>query len=59
MCQPKKYNNSDIYQMKHLDCPLKYIGQTGRIFNIRYKEHIQAIRNNSSNPDYWNHILNN
>jgi hypothetical protein len=23
-----KYNRSGIYQMKCLDCPLKYIGQT-------------------------------
>jgi hypothetical protein len=36
-----------------LDCPLKYIGQTGR-----YKEHMQAIRNNNSNSGYSNHILN-
>jgi chromosome condensin MukBEF complex kleisin-like MukF subunit len=33
----EKYNNSGIYQMKCLDCPLKYTGQTGRTFNIRYK----------------------
>jgi hypothetical protein len=44
--------------MKCLDCPLKYIGQTGRIFHTRYKEHIHAIRNNNSNSGYSNHILN-
>jgi hypothetical protein len=44
--------------MKCLDCPLKYIRQTGRTLNIRYKEHIQAIRNNNSNLGYSNHILN-
>jgi hypothetical protein len=38
--------------------PLRYIGQTERIFKIRYKEHFQAIRNNSSNSGYSNHILN-
>jgi hypothetical protein len=43
--------------MKCLDCPLKYTGQTGRIFNTRYKEHIHAIRNNSSNSGYSNTIL--
>jgi hypothetical protein len=42
--------------MKYLDCTLKYIGKTGRTFNIRYKEHIQAIRNNN-NSRYSNHIL--
>jgi formate/nitrite transporter FocA (FNT family) len=35
--QIDKYNNSGIYQMKCLDCLLKYIGQTGRKFNLRYK----------------------
>jgi hypothetical protein len=30
-------------------CPLKYIGHTGRTFNITYKEHISG---------YSNHILN-
>jgi hypothetical protein len=53
-----KYNRSGTYQMKCLDCPLKYIGQTGWIFNIRYREHIHAIRNNNNNSRYSNHILN-
>jgi hypothetical protein len=55
--QTDKYNTSGIYQTKCLDCSLKYIGQTGRTLNIRYKEHIH-IRNNSSNSGYSNHILN-
>jgi hypothetical protein len=37
--------------------PLKYIRQTGRTLNTRYKEHIHAIRNNS-NTGYSTHILN-
>jgi hypothetical protein len=46
--------------MKCLDCPLRYIGQTGRTFKIKYKEHIQAIRINNANSGYSNHtsILN-
>jgi hypothetical protein len=44
--------------MKCQDCPLKYIGQSGRTFHTRYKEHIQAIKNNNSNSGYSNHILN-
>jgi hypothetical protein len=53
-----KYNKTGIYQMKCIDCPLKYIGQTGRIFHTRYKEHIQAIINNNSHSEYSNLILN-
>jgi hypothetical protein len=45
--QTDKYNKSGVYQMKCLDCPLKYIRQTGRIFLTGYKELIQAIRNNN------------
>jgi hypothetical protein len=37
---------------------IEIVGQTGRTFKIRYKEHIQAIRNNSSNSGYLSHILN-
>jgi hypothetical protein len=32
--------------------------QTGRTFHTRYKEHIQAIRNDNGNSAYSNHILN-
>jgi hypothetical protein len=41
-----------------MECPRKYIGQTGRTFNIRYKEHIHDIGSNNSNTGYSNHILN-
>jgi hypothetical protein len=34
---------------------LKYIGRT---FHTRYKEHILAMKNNSCNSRYSNHILN-
>jgi hypothetical protein len=44
--------------MKCLDCPLKYAGQVGKAFRARYKEHIQAIRNNNSNSGYTTHKLN-
>jgi hypothetical protein len=56
--QQDEYENSGVYQMRCMDCPLKYIGQMGRIFKARYKEHIQAIRNNNSNSGYSKHILN-
>jgi hypothetical protein len=44
--------------MKCLDCPLKYVSQTGRIFKVRYKEHIHAIGSNNSSSGYPSHILN-
>jgi hypothetical protein len=57
--QTDKYTKeSGIYRMKCLDCPMEYIGQTGRKFNTRYKEHIHDIRHNSSSTGYSEHILN-
>lgn len=53
-----KYNKIGMYQLKCLDYPLKYTGQTGRAFNTSFKEHIQAIRNNNSNSGYSSYILN-
>jgi hypothetical protein len=44
--------------MKCLDCPLKYIGQTGRKFHTRYNEYIQAIRNNNYNLGHLSCTLN-
>jgi hypothetical protein len=43
--------------MKCMNCPLKYVGQTGRTFNTRCKEHIHAIRRNNANSGYSSHIL--
>jgi hypothetical protein len=35
-----------------------YIGQTGRNFKTRYKEHIQDIKSNKSKTGFSHHILN-
>ncbi|PNF17502.1 hypothetical protein B7P43_G17365, partial [Cryptotermes secundus] len=53
-----KYNNSGINSLKCLDFPMEYIGQTGKKFNTRYKEHAHDIRHNNSNTGYSEHILN-
>jgi hypothetical protein len=52
-----KYNKSGIYKMKCNICQLSYIGQTGRNFKTRYKEHIRSIRTNNPNTKYAQHIL--
>jgi hypothetical protein len=44
--------------MKCLVCPLKYIGQRGRTFYTRHKEHKEAITNNNGSSGYSNNILN-
>jgi hypothetical protein len=39
-----KYNLSEVYQLQCADCPLKYVGQTGRTFEVRFREHIRDIK---------------
>jgi hypothetical protein len=54
------YDRCGVYKMKCIDCGGAYIGQTGRNFRVRYKEHtsIRDIRYNKTNTGYANHILN-
>jgi hypothetical protein len=45
--------------MRCKDCSIKWVGQTGRTFNTRYKEYIYIydIKSNNSNTGYSRHIL--
>jgi predicted GIY-YIG superfamily endonuclease len=52
-----KCYQSGVYQLQCADCPKKYIGQTGRKFETRFKEHIRDIRNNGQNSRFAQHIL--
>jgi hypothetical protein len=52
-----KYSQSGVYEIKCNSCPLKYVGQTGRNFRTRFKEHIHAIRTNNLTSRYAQHIL--
>jgi hypothetical protein len=53
-----KYELSGVYQLKCGECPHIYIGQTGRPFKTRYKEHIREIKNNGENSKFALHIQN-
>jgi hypothetical protein len=50
------YEESGVYELKCQNCPGSYIGQTGRNFKTRYKEHIQDI-NNKNKTEFSHHIL--
>jgi hypothetical protein len=52
-----KYSHSGIYGLKCSSCQMKYVGQTGRNFRVRYREHIHAIRSNKTTSKYAQHIL--
>jgi hypothetical protein len=51
------YNQSGMYQQKCSECPLKYTGQTRRTFKIRHREHINALRKNTQDSKFAQHIL--
>jgi hypothetical protein len=53
-----KFDQCGIYELKCNSCPKVHIGQTGRNFKTRFKEHIQYIRNNRTKTGYSQHILN-
>jgi hypothetical protein len=52
-----KYEKPGVYKLQCMDCHRQYIGQTGRNFKTRYKEHIREIRNNRETSGYVQHIL--
>lgn len=54
------YDKSGIYKLKCSECPKFYIGQTGRTFKCRYREHIQSIKSNNKTTQkstFAEHIL--
>jgi hypothetical protein len=53
-----QYVNSGVYVLKSQNCPSIYIGQTGRKFRVRYKEHIEDTKSNKSRTGFSQHILN-
>jgi hypothetical protein len=55
-----KYTKSGIYKINCSDCNKYYIGQTGRNFQTRFKEHIQALKSNNRTTQkstFAEHIL--
>jgi hypothetical protein len=52
------YDRCGVYKIKCTDCGGAYVGQTGRKFRVRFKEHARDIRSNKGNTGYASHILN-
>jgi hypothetical protein len=48
-----------VYKIKCRICKSAYVGQTGRSFKVRFKEHISDIVHNRCKTGYSQHILNN
>lgn len=50
---------SGIYQLQCKDCNAAYVGQTGRKFSLRFKEHARSWRLNLDNSTFANHLIQN
>ena len=52
-----KFSLSGVYKLICPDCNKTYVGQTGRQFSTRYKEHKIAFRNNSNTSSFAKHLI--
>ena len=50
-------NKSGIYQLTCSDCPKTYIGQSGRSFSKRIKEHYTNFIKKKTHSNYANHLI--
>jgi len=53
----KQYDRSGIYQLNCPSCDKKYIGQTGRPFHVRFREHRQDYRHMCRKSKFAQHLL--
>jgi len=52
-----KYSRSGAYKQTCPDCYKAYVGQAGRSFTQRFKEHKNAFRSNRNTSNYATHAL--
>ena len=54
-----KYEKSGVYQLTCPDCRMKYTGQTGRPFEVRYQEHLRDFKYNNNKSKFAQHLIDN
>ena len=54
---PDKYSRSGAYKLTCPECNKVYIGQTGRSFTQRFKEHRNAFKSSRNTSNYAKHAL--
>ena len=52
-----KYDKAGVYQLKCPTCDMKYIGQTGRSFKTRFREHLRDFKYNNWKSKFAQHLL--
>jgi hypothetical protein len=56
--QKDKYEKSGIYRLTCPDCKKVYVGQTGRSFSVRFREHFWDYKYANSKSKFVEHLLN-
>jgi uncharacterized protein (DUF433 family) len=56
--QTNKYGKRGVYQLNCPTCNKKYIGQTGRPFHIRFREHYNDYKHMYNKSKFAQHLLN-
>ena len=56
--QTSEYEKSGIYKITCKTCQKSYVGQTNRNLNLRFREHVQYIKNNDPCSAFALRILN-
>ena len=54
--QGDHFENSGIYQLTCPDCGMVYVGQTGRSFRTRYREHLRHYKYRTGNSKFAQHL---
>jgi hypothetical protein len=54
-----RYEKTGVYQLTSPDCIMKYIGQTGRSFHMRFQEHFRDFKYNNYKSKFAIHLLEN
>jgi len=55
--KPDKYDQNGIYQLKRPTCHKKYIGQTGRPFRVRFREHYTDYKYACNRSKFTQHVI--
>jgi len=54
-----KYDRSGVYQLTCPECKMKYTGQTGRPFRVRFQEHVRDFKYNNNRSKFTQHLVDN
>jgi hypothetical protein len=54
-----KYERNGVYQLTCPEYKMKYTGQTGRPFKVRFQEHLWDVKYNNNRSKYAQHLIDN